>query len=472
MMKVGAKLLLIFSFTLFTSSAYAYSPAVKDLEDLPSAKTYSKEVTPAFDQSHWVYKSLKSISQNHGFLVDLSDKTFDGSKPLTRNEAALLLVNLVGKIDQNNLKLNDVEQIKLEILKEELKQDTQRLAGRVTNLETDVQGLKGSVSNLEKNNQKTLKVNFGDNLQLNGGIIASYTGVLDKGTPNPQANFNIPLLDFGLSGILRPGLEYRGQFYPQTAIDSTKTTPYNMMGDVYVATDKIAHHKIYFGRTRVPIGVEGTRSAYGLLFTDRAQIARKFSNVRDLGIKDMGSWKYMDYSLGIYNGTRANTDNNTSLDIASWVSFKPLVDKPQYGSLLLGGGYTVGENIYNYNIFGTHMGYKYKKFGFDTEYSRADGTDGLLATRGKNAQGTYFQSSYDVTPKLQLAARYDTFNPYTELHGDSISSNKPSDEYTLGLNYFLDKSNVKFQLNYVYINNAYSTNDSQRVVLQSQYNTW
>ena len=199
-MRFGTKILFLFIFLFWGISAHAYSPAVKDLQDLPSAKTVVIDSSTSFDESHWVYKSLKNISQNHGMLIDLTDKTFDGSKPLTRNEAALLLVNLVGKIDQDNVKLSQEEKIKLDILKEELKKDTQQLVGRVSVLETDVKSLKGSVSKLEQNDKRNVKINIGDSMQLNGGFIGSYTGVLAKGSSSTLSNFNIGLLHFGLAG--------------------------------------------------------------------------------------------------------------------------------------------------------------------------------------------------------------------------------------------------------------------------------
>ena len=50
---------------------------------------------------------------------------------------------------------------------------------------------------------------------------------------------------------------------------------------MYVATNKIPHHRLWIGNTRPPVGMEGGYSPYALPFVSRSQISRNFGNTRD-----------------------------------------------------------------------------------------------------------------------------------------------------------------------------------------------
>lgn len=455
--------ILLLSALIFMSSpaAYSYSPAVEDIQDLPSAKTVVSGNQKGFNENHWVYKNLKEITKKHGSLVHIKDKAFNGSKPLTRKEAAILLVNLVGKIEQDNIKLTAVEKAKLDILREELRKDTQMLVGKVAKIETDVETLKGQVSKLEESKQKAVKIKFGEDLYLKGGFSGKFTGLPQKGAASDTSNFKINFVEIAIDGMLTEDIGFRAQFNPH------KTNTNNNMSDMFVRRAFGKNHNVFLGRTRVPIGKEGTTSSYGLTFANRSQIARNFSNLRDVGIKTASRWKYANLYNGVYNGSRDNADTNTEMDLASWLELKPFADIPELGNLVIGGGFINGRNTYSYDVYGANIAYKFKKLGLDAEYSYADGFNGKTGlSQNQKADGLALTTTYDWNDKIQLAARYDVFD-------NNVDTDKTSfEEYTAGINYFMHKNNVKVQLNYVYANNPYSGQDSQKIILQSQFMTW
>ena len=96
------------------------------------------------------YKTLENLSEKYGLKLG---KPSDKNKPLTRNEAALLLVNLVGKINQDKIEMDGAEKAKLDVLKEELSQEIKDLMSKVATIDSSVTALKGNVSKLEESNK-------------------------------------------------------------------------------------------------------------------------------------------------------------------------------------------------------------------------------------------------------------------------------------------------------------------------------
>ncbi|MFH0702618.1 MAG: hypothetical protein V2B14_03655 [bacterium] len=444
--------------TSLSSSAFAQNLALEDIQQLPSANASVVNSDKALSSDHWAYKTLENISRKYGLLIGKPGEKFDGTKPLTRNEAAVMLVNLVGKIEQDGSTLSEAEKAQLDILKQELSKETQRLVGRISNLETSVDKLQGSVSTLEKADQSGFKHDFGEKFKINGALQVQYTGNIKKGVDNYASNFSFPESEISFSGKLFPHLTYQTGLKVNRNFTSSAN---GLLGDAYIATDIIPHHTFYLGQSRTPIGYEGVQGTLALDTIKRAQIAANFSNNRDMGIKLAGNWKFVDYTLGAFNGNGQNTNDttNSDLDIGSWLVFKPLYMCPQLGSLELGGGYYLGKNAtYSNETAGFYSGYKYKKYAIRGEYAIKDG----YTTANRRADGWYVHNSYLLTDKIQLVARFDQFDPNAKVGKDL------SNEYTLGGNYFLSNQNLKLQFNLGYVDNQ-AGKDSERISVLTQY---
>lgn len=448
-------ILLLFSLILNSNIQVFAKSGMQDLQDLPTSNQVV-DTSKSFNDQHWAYKSLENISKKYGLLMGKPGEAFDRTKPLTRNEAAVILVNLTGKIEQDRAQLSEAEKVQIDILKQELSQEITALAGRVATLETSVDTLKGNVAKIESSSSNNWKSSYAKDVKITGGMQLKYAGNISKGSAYPS-NFSIPLSDVTVSGMMAPHLKYFTQMFPSRNYDSSAK---GMLGDVNVSTDIIPHHNIYVGQSRVPIGVEGTQSPYTLDTIDRAQIARNFADFRDTGIKIAGSYPFVDYYLGAFNGNGNNAkDTNNQLEYASWATFKPLYKYPKIGSVEVGGGFDFGKNtVCNHNNVGLYLAYKYKKYAIKSEYSS---TNGYLAPN-RRANGLYISNSYFLTKKLQLVARYDQFDSNKGIDNNLIR------EYTFGTNYFVKNQNIKIQANYVYVANQL-TEDSNRFVIMTQY---
>lgn len=447
-----------------SSTAWAERLTIRDIEGLPPAN-FRVADEESINSSHWAYKTLQTISEKYGLALGNPNEKFNMNQPLSRNDAAVLLVSITGKIEKDKVQLTEVEKDRISILQQEFDKELKALTGRVGKLETTVDALKGSVSKVEKSDASKVGFGFGENIKLTGAFQARYTGYIGKGTDTLYPNFRMPLAEIGFKGKLAKNLNFVSNFQPSRYYDGSAHT---MMSDVYISTDIIPHNTVYFGQSRVPIGVEGTTSGLKLDLIDLSQIARNYSNTRDIGIKVAGDYKYFDYYVGAFNGSRYNSkDSNTDMDIATWFDIKPLAAFPQFGKATVGAGYTYGKvdststtvTSKSYDIFGFYADYKYKKAALKYEWAFSDGA---YAAVNRKSSGWYLSGLYDVTPKTQLVLKMDRFDPDRTVRDNLIT------EYSIGTNYFMSNYNLKFQVNAVIVDNPIKKNSS-RLVFQSQY---
>lgn len=449
---------------LIGGNALAETYSLQYLKSLSNDDTPKVSLPTDISSDHWIYETLKKISEKYGLILGTPGEKFDSNQALTRKEAAVMLVSLIGKIQQEKYDLTDVEKDRIEIIKKELGNEMNVLTGRVEKLE-------GSVSKLEKSDPQKVSVDYGENFKLKGSLQFGYTGLLNKTGSETGSGFELPLSELGVKGKLNKNIDIVANIQPYRFYNSTTTA--SIMGDMYASTGFIPKHTLYLGHTRVPRGVEGTQSSTGLDFVSRSQLARLHSNKRDLGVKIAGKLPYVEYFAGAYNGNFAvsSIDTNTDKDIATWINVKPFEKNKNLGELVIGGGYSTGRaqgttvTTYNniYNQFGSYIGYKYKKAAIKAEHSFADG---LYAASGNpsavKTQGYYITGLYDLTPKTQIALRYDYFDPNKTLQHNSTK------EWTAGINYYMFKTNLKFQLNYVLVDRQ-TGKTSNKIMALSQY---
>lgn len=441
----------------FSLPSQAQNLTLDELQGLSASNEAILNSNGAMDKDHWAYKTLENISQKYGLILGEPGGKYDRTKPLSRNEAAILLVNLAGRIEQNNIKLSDVEKAQLDIVKQELAKETKALMEKVTALEATVDSLKGSVSKLEEADGKNWKFDYGEKFKITGGFQGQFAGNLKKGVDNYPSNFGIPYSLVAIQGKISPHLDYFTGLVPSRAFDSSGGN--GIVEEMYVSTDIIPKHKVYIGQTYVPMGYEGPMSPLAIDTIDKSQIARKLSNYQDLGILLKGDWDIFSYSIGGYNGngTYTGDSTNSDLDLVTWASIKPLKKLSQYGNLEFAGGFQLGKNsTFNHNTIGFYSGYQYKRCKIYGEYSFADG----YLNYNQKAKGWYINGMYNLTDKMALLARFDNFDP------DKYANNDRTAEYTLGSNYSLT-SNVFLMLNLVHVSNQ-SAKDSDRVGVLTQ----
>lgn len=300
-----------------------------------------------------------------------------------------------------------------------------------------------------------------DKMQLWGAYNAHSTfNFAEKERFNSEYDFNY--INVGLDGKLKNNnADFRLMLnYSPT---STRTFSQNLFADMYIATNKIPHHRVWLGNTRPPVGMEGGYSPFLLPFVARSQIARNFGTVRRLGARVSGDYSLLDYDLGIYSSDTYFQSFIPGTEFIGWVNFKPLgMTDGKYGKLKFGGGIQTGNRDSSYRVAGTYAGYEYKKWLVNFEWADADGYNGPVGySIDKKATGFYSTLGFRFTPKLQGLIRYDEFDPNKNVAGNNIR------EYSAGMNYFIKGQAVKLIMNYVFCQNK-ALKDSHRILLGTQ----
>lgn len=269
-------------------------------------------------------------------------------------------------------------------------------------------------------------------------------------------------LNVGIDGKFRGGKEdfrLMFNFNPH----HNKTFWQNLPADIYIATNRIPHHRILFGNSRPPIGVEGGQSPYTLPFINRSQIARTYGTVRKFGVRVQGNYDFVDYDFGGYSSDTYFRKFFPGVEFTGWVNVKPLAKTDgRYGKLKLGGGINGGQyGSGEFFVAGAYAGYEYKKFFANFEWAQADGSNGVAGFTNKQSSGFYTTIGYNLTKKLQILARYDQFDP------DRNVAHNMRREYSAGINYFLKGQGLKLIFNYIFCQNQ-GANDSHRLMIGTQ----
>jgi phosphate-selective porin OprO/OprP len=280
-------------------------------------------------------------------------------------------------------------------------------------------------------------------LQISGLIQTEYEGFQQTGVNN---TFLLHRARLDVKGDINDNWNY--EVYTEFA-GTTKLL------DAY-STYKIADYlKFTAGQFKVPFSVESLIADSQLEFIDRSQVVNALvarstdvignQNGRDIGIQVNGSFAKIDdhylfdYTLGVFNGAGydVTTDNNNHKDIVGRFTVHPIKNLDISGDFYDGqGNYGTPAKNYLRNRGGFDARYIIGGLSLTAEYDK--GTDGVI-----KREGWYGQAAYFVIPKrLQLAAKYDTYDP------NQATLNATTKIYTGGVNYFFNNW-AKFTVDYL-----------------------
>lgn len=231
---------------------------------------------------------------------------------------------------------------------------------------------------------------------------------------------------------------------------------------LYLEHDLAPNNHLSVGvRRRLPIGYEGMLTANQHPFLVRSQIARRFGNVDGFGISNIADYKYLDYYIGLYDGSRFMNKLFNGTEFAGIVLFKPLAKfDDKYGNLKLGASFDTGNAEGSFNVFGTNALYKYKKLYADFEYAHANGYSRGMPVNSDVYDGFYTTLGYDLTDKLQVLARYDYLK--------NQSAGKNSSEYSAGLTYRV-RPGFSLLANYVFVDSDYEREPQHKIYLGTRF---
>ena len=303
-----------------------------------------------------------------------------------------------------------------------------------------------------------------DRTQLWAGYNGDWGLQFNEGSLNSEHttnHYDINTINVGYDGFLKNNGDFRVMI--NIAPFSERNVIQNLFADMYIATNKIPHHRVLVGNSRPPVGLEGAYGPFVLPFLARSQISRNFGTVRKLGARVSGTYSLMDYDFGVYSSDTYFQEFFPGAEFIGRVDLKPLGKTDgKYGKLLVGGSMDTGHRDNNFFVIGAHVQYEYKRFMANFECAQANGYNGLAGySIDKHASGFYTTIGYMLTKKLQILARYDEFDPNKEI------ANNNKREYSLGFNYFIKGQGLKLIFNYVFCQND-ATKDSHRLMLGTQ----
>lgn len=221
--------------------------------------------------------------------------------------------------------------------------------------------------------------------------------------------------------------------------------------DAYVFLQYIPYLDIKFGQFKYPQNFDGRLSNSKLVFVERSLLGKTFGTKRDVGIELGYNHKYIEYGLGLINGSGQNTpDNNEKKDWMARVLIKPIQYVNFGGSIYRGrqpGGVTERT--------AAELKFNYKNLALQSEYQV--GKDSSL-----ERWGLYLQGAYVIAKNFQACVRGEIWEP--------AKNNLKDKMYiaTLGFNYFLKGEGTKIAANYTLVTEESNEVDNNELVIQWQ----
>lgn len=231
--------------------------------------------------------------------------------------------------------------------------------------------------------------------------------------------------------------------------------------------------KVSAGQFKIPFSIESLTSDSQLELIDRSQVEEALTsrakdvlgnnNGRDIGAQISGSFAKLnnsylfDYTFSVFNGNGINrADNNKDKDVAGRFTVHPVAN------LSVSYDFYHGRDIYGTstatqlrNRQGFDARYVYGPLSLTAEYDK--GIDGAI-----HRDGWYGQAAYYLIPKkLQLAAKYDTYDANTVVYTDR------STWYIGGINYFFNPW-TKLYLDYTYKREEIATAQNRNNLLAAE----
>jgi len=249
--------------------------------------------------------------------------------------------------------------------------------------------------------------------------------------------FSIHRMRLSLTGDILKNIKFRLQ------VDAVKTS---ILLDAYVDFAFHAAAAVRIGQFKVPFSMESLASDPDVDTIDRSQVVNKLApgfdigtNGRDIGAMLSGKAAFLEYSLGVFNGSginKADTDNKKD-----WAA-RLLVHPASF--LALGASAYDGQTVPSAGAaavkrarLGLEAALLYQDLSLKGEFIQGQDADTMR-------QGWYVQGGYFFLPKtLQAIVKFDSYDPNRNAALDR------TDLWVFGLNWFLGGP-TKLQVNYVW----------------------
>lgn len=286
-------------------------------------------------------------------------------------------------------------------------------------------------------------VSASSNTKFNG--LFQFWGVNDT-QANPWFNMRVRRAELKFSGSVAENTRWAVMADPAkaTPIAPTSSTDNKILQDLIWGWSAFENFEFVVGQFKVPNSAEALDSTAELMFVDRAMPIRAYTDYREPGVMMTYKWEKAKFYLSGTNGNGNNVNDNTNS--------KDITGRAEYSfndNLKIGAWGMAGD----WHMYGTKGRYganaRYKMDMWDFQGEAINDHNGGNDRRGFLAQAGYMMD------KWQPCAKFEGFD------GNGTNSRG----YTVGLNYFLSKSNSKISANYSILRNA-AGNAGSPVALQ------
>ncbi len=238
--------------------------------------------------------------------------------------------------------------------------------------------------------------------------------------------------------------------------------------DLFIRWKKFDFATVQVGQFKTPFGYEQLIPDTKNPFVERSLPSDKLTLSRQIGAMVSGDFldERLSYSVGAFNGNKVNNggnDNENFLTVGR-VSGVPVKTK----SLTV----SAGANVFTTDDAAGASAVQREGYGLDVQFKagRLDGAVEWLSVDSNPASGASGTADgwaahvgYMVlAEKLRAGLRYETYDPDTRVSDDE------SENWTLGLTYFLKGEDLKFSLNYVLGDPAGALSNQGRLLAQAQ----
>ncbi len=235
--------------------------------------------------------------------------------------------------------------------------------------------------------------------------------------------------------------------------------------DFYVDYRILEWLSLQGGQYKVPFNRQELTSSGSQQFVDRAITNEAFALGRDQGVMvhSFVLSDYMEYALGIFNGNGRNKSSNENNGhmIAGRLAFYPMGKFKMYSESDTDFSPSPKAGIGVAGLYNAKVSFKEDDETFIKDVTELT-ADGIIKWRGLSLAGDYFMATTDVRdgekiksngfniqagafliPKhLEVALRFAVVDPDVDADDDT------EQEIAGGINYFIQKHNLKLQADY------------------------
>lgn len=281
--------------------------------------------------------------------------------------------------------------------------------------------------------KKSFLVTAARQIQITGYSQIRFQAIDEKGKKD---GFDIRRARLDIKGAITPYFAYRLQ---TDFADKPKII------DASAEIKLADYFMITAGQFKIPLSMENLTSSNKLELIDRSQVVEALvargkdvignHNGRDIGIQISGTFlkfkgqSIAEYKIGVFNGSGINIADtaNQAKDFGGRLLLTPMKGLSFGAAYYNGWAKAIKPDIKGKsqarNRFGAELSYVTTRLSLRGEYIK--GKDGITDRAGWYAQAGY----YVIPAKLQVLAKYDSYDPNTS-SADNISVN-----YVVGANY-------------------------------------